>query len=217
VPSYAQTRYTPPPGALQLLLVRHGASAPFTGESFPLKDGHGDPPLDPIGEAQASAVAPRLADMDLDAIYVTSLQRTAQTAAPLMALRPAIPVAVEPDLREVFLGEWEGGLLRQRFAEGDPIATQVMLEERWDAIPGAEPASAFEARIKAAVDRIFAGHAGDRVAVFTHGGVISEILHIASGSRPFAFAASENTSISEIVVTDERWSVRRFNDTAHLD
>src|SRR5205085_883402 len=71
-------------------------------------DGHGDPPLDPVGVAQAMRVADRLASEKLAAIYVTTLQRTLQTAAPLVA-RLGLEPRVEADMREVHLGEWEGG------------------------------------------------------------------------------------------------------------
>jgi len=36
-------------------------------------------------------------------------------------------------------------------------------------------------------------------------------------SADFAFVGVDNASISEIVVMPERWILRRFNDTAHLD
>lgn len=213
---YRQQRYAPPPGSLDLLLVRHGASAPYVpGRSFALLDGHGDPELAPEGRVQAERVGARLAGESVDAVYVTNLRRTAETAEPTLR-RTGLAAKVEPDLREVFLGEWEGGLLRQRFAEQDPIALRVMADERWDRIPGAEPAEQFAGRVQAAVTRLAAAHPDRRVAVFTHGGVIGEVLRQASGSRPFAFAGSENGSISQIVVTGDRWVVRRFNDTAHL-
>ena len=60
-----------------------------------------------------------------------------QTAAPLAA-RTGLEPAVVPELREVSLGEWEGGEFRIRMAEGDPIAIQAVAEERWEVIPGAE-------------------------------------------------------------------------------
>jgi hypothetical protein len=45
---FRQARFTPPSGACEILLVRHGESAPAVeGASFTLVDGHGDPPLDP--------------------------------------------------------------------------------------------------------------------------------------------------------------------------
>src|SRR5436190_18993850 len=81
---WRQHRYSPPPGATTVLLVRHGESAPaHPDRPFPLVDGHGDPSLDPVGHEQAKRLAERLAGEHLDAIYVTNLCRTAQTAAPL--------------------------------------------------------------------------------------------------------------------------------------
>ena len=88
---------------------------------------------------QAERVGERLAGQPIDAIYVTTLRRTAQTAAPLAA-RLGIEPVVEPDLREVYLGEWEGELFRKQVAEGHPLALQMVTEERWDVIPGAEAA-----------------------------------------------------------------------------
>ena len=45
-----------------------------------------------------------------------------------------------PDLREVHLGEWEGGSFRKHVADGHPLALKMRAEQRWDVIPGAEPA-----------------------------------------------------------------------------
>jgi probable phosphoglycerate mutase len=50
-----------------------------------------------------------------------------------------------------------------------------------------------------------------------HGGVIGQILALASGSRRFAFLGADNGSISRLVVDEDRWIVCGFNDTAHLD
>ena len=83
--------------------------------------------------------------------------------------------------------------------------------------PGAEPAAEFTDRVRAAIGRVAAAHTGQRVAVFTHGGVIGQVLALASGSRPFAFVTSDNGSISRLVVAGPRWFVRGFNDTAHLE
>jgi 2,3-bisphosphoglycerate-dependent phosphoglycerate mutase len=213
--SYPQRPFVPPPGALDLLLVRHGASATYVpGTSFELVDGQGDPDLAPEGHDQAQLVAGRLAGEHIDAIYVTSLRRTAQTAAPLAA-RLGLEPAVEPDLREIMLGEWEGGEFRRRVAEQDPIAVRMYAEQRWGVIPGAEQDEDFAARIRAAVTRMAAAHPDQRVVAVTHGGVIGQIVHLATGARPFAFAAAENGSISQLVVAEDRWIVRRFNDTAH--
>src|SRR5437867_894578 len=100
---YRQARFITPPGATEFVLVRHGESAPARpGEAFKLVDGHGDPPLDPNGQAQAERVAHRLAHERIDAAYVTNLRRTRETAEPLAKLLRLTPI-VEPDLREVHL------------------------------------------------------------------------------------------------------------------
>ncbi len=215
--SYRQSRFRPPPGATELDLVRHGESEVYLdGTLFPLVGGHGDPPLSSEGREQAERVCARLSAESISAIYVTTLCRTAQTAAPL-AERLGLDVTVDAGLREVYLGEWEGGRYRKMVADGHPTAQQVFAEERWELIPGAEPSAAFAERVRAAIERLAAAHPGERVAAFTHGGVIGQALALASGSRPFAFIGADNASISRLIITAGRWIVRSFNDTAHLD
>jgi probable phosphoglycerate mutase len=214
--AYRQRRYQPPPGATEVLLVRHGESAPeVPGRPAPQVDGHGDPPLAPDGERQAELVGERLAHLPIAAIYVSTLQRTHQTAAPL-ARRLGLEPVVEPDLREVHLGEWEG-TFRQRVAEGGPTVARLFDEGRWDVIPGAEPGDAFEARTSGAITRIAAAHPGALVAVVCHGGVIGQLVAAASrGGSAFAFSGADNASVSRLVVAGGRWIIRGFNDVAHL-
>jgi len=216
---FRQHRFAPPPGACEMLLVRHGESAPFLdGSPFPLVDGHADPPLhDPDGREQAERVADRLIATGerIAAVYVTTLQRTQQTAAPLLT-RLGMEARVEPDLREVFLGDWEGGLLRQKVADHDPIAVQMYAEQRWDVIPNGEPADAFESRVRAGIERIAAAHRDELVVAVVHGGVIGQVMNIAAGTIGFRFNGADNASIHHIVVDGDRWIIRCFNDTSHL-
>lgn len=215
--AYRQTRFRLPPGATEILLIRHGESAAaYLGKPFPLVDGHADPELAENGREQAERLAERLATTHIDAIYVTSLRRTAQTAAPL-AEKLGLTPQVEPDLREVNLGEWEAGLFRKMVADNHPVAERMWAEERWDVIPGAEPAEMFAARTGGAIRQIAAAHPDQRVAVVVHGGVIAVVLAMATGSRPFAFLGADNASISRLVITPERWILRTYNDTAHLE
>jgi probable phosphoglycerate mutase len=214
---YRQHQFTLPPGATDLLLIRHGESMPGRVEQpFPDWNGHADPPLAPEGKEQAQLLARRLAAASIDAIYITPLQRTHQTIAPLAAALDITP-QVEADLIEVHLGEWEGVAFRRHTAEQHPLAIRAFTEQRWDVIPGAEPTDAFEARVRRGVTAIASRHPDQRVAVVAHGGVIGQILSLATGSQRFAFVGADNASISQIVVAGERWILRRFNDTTHLD
>jgi 2,3-bisphosphoglycerate-dependent phosphoglycerate mutase len=213
---HRQARFQTPPGATELLLVRHGESAAFRADRpFPLVDGHGDPPLAEVGVRQAEAIAGRLGGEHIHAIYVTRLRRTHQTAAPLAA-RLGLAPRVDPDLHEVFLGEWEGGLLRKKAAEEDPVYLRVQQDQDWRHIPGAESFADLAARCRRGVERIAAAHPDERVAVFVHGGVIGAVLATATGSARFSFNGADNASIHHLVVNGPEWRLRCFNDTAHL-
>jgi probable phosphoglycerate mutase len=210
-----QHRFVVPPGATTILLVRHGESAPeHPDRPFPQVDGHGDPPLDPVGIEQAELLGERLQNEDITAIYVTTLQRTQQTAAPLAQKLGLTPI-VEPDLREVFLGDWEGSF-RAKATAGDPLFQRIFTEERWDVIPNAEPNDEFDARVWDALQRIGEAHRDERVVAVSHGGVIGHLLHRVTESRRFAFSGPDNASISEVVVGPDRVLLRRYNDVAHL-
>ncbi|MGW4488486.1 histidine phosphatase family protein [Amycolatopsis sp. NPDC004368] len=214
---YRQHRFSSPPGATEIFLVRHGESAPARiSAPFDLVDGQADPDLAPEGRDHALRVGERLADERIEALYVTTLRRTVQTAAPLAEKLGLTPTVV-PELREIHLGDWENGLFRQYTTEGHPIVDRLWAEQRWEVIPGAESDEAFGIRIRGALTRIAAANPDRRVAVFTHGGVIGEVLAQASRAVDrFAFLGADNGSISHLVVHGDRWLVRRFNDTAHL-
>ncbi len=216
---YRQSRFTRPAGACEIILVRHGESQPADPDNpFPIVDGHGDPPLHvPDGVDQAERACRRLIESDEEwaAVYVTTLQRTRQTAAVLVDHLGIEPI-VEPDLREVHLGDWEGGEFRKRVAELDPVIVEMGKQQRWDVVPGAEKGEVFAERVRRGIERIAAAHPDQTVAVFTHGGVIGQIISEATGASGFAFTGSDNCGISHIVVTGDRWVVRAWNDTGHL-
>jgi len=216
--SFEQSPYELPPGSTEVVLVRHGASeAAVVGAKFPLVDGHSDPALSEAGQGQAESVAECLAGEEIAGLFVTSLRRTQETAAPLAEAVDMEPVVVR-ELREVFLGDFEGGEYRIRQGRGDPIVKQVFEEERWDAIPGGESWEDFGARVSAGMARIVESVGPQTTAVaIVHGAVIGQLCRQATDSRPFAFVHSDNCSISRIVVLDDgRWLLRTFNDISHL-
>jgi probable phosphoglycerate mutase len=216
--SFEQTPYELPPGATEIVLVRHGASSPpIEGIPNPLVGGHSNPTLTEAGLAQARLVAEGLRHESIAGIFVSTLRRTQETAAPLAEATGIEPEALE-DLREVFLGEFEGGEYRIRSVRGDPIIKQVFAEERWSAIPGGEDWERFGARVTAGVEEIVArvGSGVSAVAVL-HGAVIGQLCRQATDSRPFAFVHADNGSVSRLVVqADGRWLLRSFNDISHL-
>lgn len=216
---FEQHRYAPPPDAVEVVLVRHGASeAALPGKSFPLIDGQGDPALSEVGKAQARSVAAALQEEGFSAMFASNLRRTQETARPL-AEENGLDVKVLADLREVFLGELEGGGYRIKVAEGDPLVVEVARQERWDVIPGAESPEEFEGRLRSAIEEIAAVvPTGTTAVAFAHGAVIGQFCAMATESRPFAFIHADNGSISRLIVHgDGTWLLRSFNETRHLD
>ncbi|MEP3055255.1 histidine phosphatase family protein [Ascidiaceihabitans sp.] len=214
---YRQPVYQPPKGSADIMLIRHGESMPaVAGVDFPMKDGHGNPALHPQGERQAVAVGERLKNDTFSCVYVTKLQRTHQTAAPLLG-HLGMQSVEDPDLHEVHLGDWDGGLYRIKAAQGDPAFDRMRETGEWGEIPGAETTAQFHGRVKRGLARVAAAHADERVAVFVHGGVIAAAMSIATGCGPFTFGGAANGSISRLVITGDQMAVRGFNDISHLE
>ena len=205
-----------PEGATDIYLVRHGESRAATeGELFPLVNGQGDPELSNEGRAQALKVAEKLISFPIDAVYVTNLRRTLETATPLCKRLGLEPIE-EPDLREVHLGDWEGGVFRAKAHENHPLYQKMQGQQRWDVIPNAESSESFKLRIGEALRKVIKDNRGKLVVAVVHGGVIGQILSEAAQSRPFAFNGSDNGSISRIVSIEGKLILRAFNQTDHL-
>jgi len=155
-----------------LLLIRHAESSwNATGRW----QGHGDPPLSDRGVAQANALARELARESIDVLVSSDLRRAAETAAVLGQARGLRP-KLDPRLRELDLGDWEGltrgqiertaGDVLRRFDAGD-------LEVRPG---GGENLREIAQRACSVVSEVVDAHPGRRLAVVTHLGVIRALI-----------------------------------------
>jgi probable phosphomutase (TIGR03848 family) len=107
-----------PPGKLYsvttVLLVRHGLTA-TTGHV--LTGWTPGIPLDDRGQAQAGALAARLAPLRLDAIVSSPLERCLQTAAAIAGGRDGQQVITDDRVGECRYGDWTGLPLRRLAGE----------------------------------------------------------------------------------------------------
>ena len=108
----------------RLYLVRHGRPAATFG-------GSADAALDPVGVAQAEALADRLAPLGPLAIVVSPLRRTRETAAPLerrwsaARVEPAVGEIPTPDdVPLTTRGPWLRSVMTRRWADVDPPLRQ---------------------------------------------------------------------------------------------
>ena len=99
-------------GGTRIVLVRHGQTAWNAGAGDPTLSGerfrgHTDLPLDNVGQAQARAVANRLKNEPISALYASPLLRTQQTAAPL-ADALCLPAQRHEGLIDINYGRFQG-------------------------------------------------------------------------------------------------------------
>ncbi|HZM31185.1 MAG TPA: histidine phosphatase family protein [Acidimicrobiales bacterium] len=188
---------------MELLLVRH--ARPLRVESL---DGPADPPLSPLGERQAAALAAWLADPAsgrIDAVYTSPLRRAAETAAPLAE---ALGLEARP---EAALAEYDAEALayipiEELQAAGDP---------RWKELP--PDIEGFQARVMAGVDRLCAAHAAQRVVLVCHGGVINVIVSSVLGLGASMLFLPGYTAVSRVLVASSGpRSLASLNELAHL-
>jgi broad specificity phosphatase PhoE len=198
-----------------LLLVRHGQS---TWNHEHRIQGQLDPPLSDEGRRQAAQLGRRLAGRQFAGFYSSDLKRAAETAR---LVGDAVGIQPEPmaELREIYLGSWEGLRTEELAARVPKVWASWTDEPDWDLVPGGEGSVAFEARVGAALDTLFNRHTSGDVLVVTHGGVIQIALHHVVG-RPgrgiFPFRI-QNASVSVLERRNGRVVVSGVNDIGHLE
>jgi broad specificity phosphatase PhoE len=169
---------------MQLILIRHGQ--PDAAGPEPTVD----PPLSPLGLAQAEHVAAVLRAEPISRIFSSGMARADLTAAPLAAAT-GLPV-----IRAAGLGEVDRG--GRPYLGVDSIRDRGRREwSRFMAAPlayyGVDPAE-FRAETLVAFDEILQQQGGGTAAIFTHGFpiniLLSHVLGLAHDARFVPFHAS---------------------------
>lgn len=115
-----------------------------------------------------------------DRVISSPLQRCARFAEEL-AGQHGLPLRLEPDLQELHFGAWEGRRAAD-LMQTDAAALGLFWADPYAFTPpDGEPLLAFETRVLSAVQRLQERHAGERVLLITHGGVMRLLLARARG------------------------------------
>jgi broad specificity phosphatase PhoE len=169
--------------------------------------------LDEVGRAQALAVADALADAAPYAVLSSDLSRALVTAEAI-ADRVRLPVEVDPRLREISLGSWEG-LTGEEARAQFPAEHASWLAGEDLARGGGETYRQAGERatgcLEAAID---AAPAGATVIAVSHGGTIRGALGQLLGLGPadwWRFSPLGNTCWSVLVEGDRGWRLERHN------
>jgi probable phosphoglycerate mutase len=164
-------------------LIRHGE--PVGGHMI---RGNGcDHPLSPLGWAQMrAAVAPPGLVPPWQQVISSPMMRCREFAVEL-ASGLGVPLAVEPELREIGMGAWEG-MRRSEVADAEPSAFEAFCADPVaHRPPGGEQLGAFRARVVGAYERQLAHWPGRRLLIICHGGVSRALLGHALGADDAAW------------------------------
>lgn len=199
----------------ELWVIRHAQSAWNAQGRY---QGQTDVPLSEHGEAQARTLAARLARAGLAAAYSSDLRRAMHTAEIALAGSGLAPLP-EPGLREIHVGEL-GGRLYRDIHHHYPEYLHRLHRDPWGTPrPGGESMHDLARRAGAALRELAQRHAGGRVAVFTHGGVVRVAVGLALSEAvtgPLAQLSVHNTAITRVRLGPQP-SLLAFNDAAHLE
>jgi len=155
----------------RLLLIRHAESEWNAQKRW---QGRADPPLSPTGRREAARAADALRG-EVD-VVVASPQVRARDTARIIAEALGLPdVATDDDLCEIDVGAFSG-LTIEEVEQRYPAELAAWRTREADiAAPGGETRRALVERVNVAIRRIASAHAGTRVLVLTHGGVIGSL------------------------------------------
>jgi broad specificity phosphatase PhoE len=200
---------------MRLLLAPH---APTQWNAERRYQGHVDTPLSDVGRRQAALLARRLAEEPIDEIHVSDLRRAVETAEAVAAQIP-LALRVDPRLRELAFGAWEGLTFEevcQKFPEMTPSS-----ETNVPRIPppGGETLIQLADRIGSFFAEVKRELSPKRtLLVVAHRGALQVFLSLALGLPPDAWwkFRLEPASLSEINVYSDGTVLHRFNETHHL-
>lgn len=115
-----------------------------------------------------------------DRVISSPLQRCARFAEEL-AGQHGLPLRLEPDLQELHFGAWEGRSSADLMDSDAEALGRFWTDPYAFTPPEGEPLLAFETRVLSAVQRLYERHAGERLLLITHGGVMRLLLARARG------------------------------------
>ncbi len=199
----------------RIYLIRHGATVLSAEDRFA---GATDVDLSDEGRRQAEALALRLSDDHITAVYCSPMKRTIETAT-IVAQPQGLRPILRDGLREINHGRWES--LRR----GDVEAQFPQEYAEWEADPfiyaplGGESGLSVMARALPVIREIVLSHAGENVAVVSHKATIRLIISSLLGFDPRGYRDRLDQAPACLNVLDFKDPVRArlmvFNDVSH--
>jgi broad specificity phosphatase PhoE len=201
-----------------IFLTRHGETQ--WNQEHRLQ-GWKDSPLTENGIILANKLGRRLAETSFQGIYTSPSMRAVHTAEYIRSDRD-IPILTDPNLKEIYLGEWEG-------KTKDEIEPQFKKEfsDFWNAPHQynhqphkGEGLTEFKQRVEDALMRIIAENSSGNILIVTHAVAIKAILSLTMSiptekmwDPPFI----HGTSLTIFEWDGGKFRMKLIGDTTHFD
>lgn len=195
-----------------IYLVRHGETQANRDGVF---RGRGEAPLSPAGLKQAEELRAHFADLGVQRVFSSPLQRAAATAA---ACFPGRAVELQELVNNLDLGRWAGRRKKEIAAEEPELWRRWLEEPERMSFPGGESLAAVKARTRA-FNLVLAAAPEERIAVVSHRSVLKALLAeaLGLGEQWFWKFHLDNASLTVLLHEPVRGFVlAKLNETRHL-
>ena len=196
------------------IIIRHGET--YWNREHRIQ-GHLDSDLTPEGIAQAAACALRLKGETIEAVVASDLGRVRHTTD-ILTKGLALPIHFQPSLRERSFGIGEGMTYAEMEAAYPQMFSTTGLVDAEFTLPEGESRNVFHQRVRSAIEQLAIAHAGNRVLIVTHGGVLGVIYRWLNNLPVGALKiAIPNVGYNRISTAQGNWKIDVWGDTGHLD
>ena len=181
----------------KLIFVRH---AEAEGNIKRLFHGWYNSNLTSKGKKQAELVSDRLADVKIDVLYSSVLNRTFKTAS-YISEKLGLPIITSPNLKEINGGDWE--------------------DVSWEDLPNGETMVGFQDRLLKEIYRIIDENEGKNICIVTHGTAIKALKCKFMGLKLNDMQAVSWCDNTAVTVVDYDGETNKFDivmdgDASHL-
>lgn len=201
--------------AQDILLIRHGSMGTEHDGRF---IGRTDLPLSENGRHEAGLVAEALLRRARPSLFMSSPQRRALDTAQGIAEAWASEMEIEPDLREVDFGRWEGKSFEEIAGQDPGLVDQWARHDPEFSFPEGEGLSDFLSRVRRVLRRVRDSGA-ETVLLVTHGGMIRGVICEVLGLDPSDYLLFEvgTASITTLRLFGEKGVLVELNNRSHLN
>lgn len=180
--------------------------------------GHTDAKLSELGLRQANAVARRLCNEKIDAIFASDLSRAVDTAHAIAVIHH-LPILIDPRLRECKFGDWEGLTVTEIVERYSDLYANYRQDSVRFRAPNGERLEQMQERTIRVIEEISSKHPDGNVVIVTHGGPIKAFLCHALGTSLYTFRSIRLDNCGITIFSkgqSNRWLLEVMNDTCHL-